>query len=150
MLLDDVAAASAEIAQTSARGGKVTRLAALLRQLTPDEAAVVASWLSGELPQRQVGVGWASLRDVGAAAATPSLTVAGVDATFSELKALSGPGSQGRRRTLLGALFGAATPREQAFLRRLLSGEWNADDFLVVPPGARVRATQGDGIFEAI
>jgi hypothetical protein len=35
-------------------------------------------------------------------------------------------------------------------LRRLLSGEWNADDFLVVPPGARVRATQGEGIFEAI
>ena len=35
-------------------------------------------------------------------------------------------------------------------LRRLLNGEWNAGDFLVVRPGATVRATLGDGIFEAI
>lgn len=35
-------------------------------------------------------------------------------------------------------------------LRRMLNGEWNADDFLIVPPGARVEATLGDGISEAI
>lgn len=35
-------------------------------------------------------------------------------------------------------------------LRRLLNGEWDGDDFLVVPPGTAVRATLGDGIFEAI
>jgi DNA ligase-1 len=142
MLLDDVAAASAEIAQTSARSGKVARLAALLRQLSPDEAAVVASWLSGELPQRQIGVGWASLRDVGAAAAVPSLTVAGVDATFTELKALSGPGSQARRRTTLGALFGAATAREQEFLRRLLSGDLRQGALVGVMADAVARAVE--------
>jgi DNA ligase-1 len=123
MLLDEIAAASAEIAQTSARGGKVARLAALLGQLAPDEAAVAASWLSGELPQRQIGVGWASLRDVGAPATTATLTISGVDAAFTEIKALSGPGSQGRRRDQVAALFGAATAREQEFLRRLLGGD---------------------------
>jgi len=35
-------------------------------------------------------------------------------------------------------------------LRRLINGQWDADDFLVVPPGAAVRATLGDRIFEAI
>jgi DNA ligase-1 len=123
MLLDQVAAASAEIAQTPARSAKVARLAALLGQLSRDEAAMVASWLSGELPQRQIGVGWAALRDVGPGAATPTLTVSGVDAAFTQLKGLSGPGSQGRRRELLAALFSAATDREQEFLRRLLRGD---------------------------
>ena len=123
MLLDHVAAASAEIAQTPARSAKVARLAALLGQLSRDEAAVVASWLSGELPQRQIGVGWAALREVGSPAVTPTLTVSAVDAAFTQLKALSGPGSQGRRRDLLAELFRAATDREQEFLRRLLSGD---------------------------
>ncbi len=142
MLLDEVAGASAEIAQTSARGGKVTRLAALLRRLAPDEAAVVASWLSGELPQRQIGVGWASLRDVGEPAATPSLTVTGVDATFAHLKALSGPGSQARRRALVGELFGAATAREQEFLRRLLSGDLRQGALVGVMADAVARAVE--------
>jgi len=35
-------------------------------------------------------------------------------------------------------------------LRRLLNGEWDTNDFLIVPPGAAVSATLGDGIFEAI
>lgn len=35
-------------------------------------------------------------------------------------------------------------------LRRLLHGNWDHEDFLVVPPGKAVRATLGDGIFEAI
>jgi hypothetical protein len=34
-------------------------------------------------------------------------------------------------------------------LRRLLNGDWGSGDFLVVPPGAQVRATLGDGVFEA-
>ncbi|HZE51509.1 MAG TPA: ATP-dependent DNA ligase [Jatrophihabitantaceae bacterium] len=142
MLLDDVAAASAEIAQTSARGAKVTRLAALLRQLAPDEAAVAASWLSGELPQRQIGVGWAALRNIGAPAAAATLTISAVDAAFSEIKGLSGPGSQGRRRDLLDGLFGAATAREQEFLRRLLGGDLRQGALVGVMADAVARAVE--------
>src|SRR5882762_1657307 len=145
MLLDDVAAASAEITHTSARGAKVTRLAELLRQLGPDEAAVAASWLSGELPQRQIGVGWAALRNIGPPAAAATLTISAVDAAFSEIKGLSGPGSQGRRRDLLDGLFGAATAREQEFLRRLLGGDLRQGALVGVMAAAVAAAVLHDG-----
>lgn len=37
-----------------------------------------------------------------------------------------------------------------ALLRRLVDGEWDPADFLVVPPGANVRGTWGDSIVEAV
>ncbi|WP_328353351.1 ATP-dependent DNA ligase [Mycobacterium sp. NBC_00419] len=124
MLLGDVAAASADVTATSSRLAKVARIADLL-SATPDPqlVAIVVSWLSGELPQRQIGVGWAALRSLPAPAAVPVLTVSAVDAAFSEIGAVAGKGSQARRAGLLGGLFGAATADEQLFLRRLLSGE---------------------------
>ena len=45
-----------------ARLAKIARLADLLQQAEPDDVAIVVSWLAGELPQRQIGVGWAALR----------------------------------------------------------------------------------------
>ncbi|MFB1296656.1 ATP-dependent DNA ligase [Mycobacterium sp. pW049] len=124
MLLIDVARASSEVAATSARLAKIARIADLLRLADdPDDVRVVVSWLSGELTQRQIGVGWASLRSVPDAAAEPSLAVADVDATFGEIGSIAGKGSQARRTELLAALFASATDVEQTFLRRLLTGE---------------------------
>jgi hypothetical protein len=37
-----------------------------------------------------------------------------------------------------------------SLFERLVSGPWNAADFLVVPPGARVHVTLGEGIVEAV
>jgi len=36
-----------------------------------------------------------------------------------------------------------------SMLERLVNGEWDEASFLVVPPGATIRATMGDGIVEA-
>jgi DNA ligase-1 len=125
--LVDVADASAEVGATSKRLAKIARIADLLRQAgaedDPKLIAVVVSWLSGELPQRQIGVGWAALRSLPRAADEPSLTVVGVDAAFSEIGGVAGKGSQARRADLVNGLFAAATESEQTFLRRLLSGE---------------------------
>ncbi|WP_396926955.1 ATP-dependent DNA ligase [Mycolicibacterium sp.] len=124
MLLGDVAAASADVSATSSRLAKVARIAELLTGAgDPRVVQVVVSWLSGELPQRQIGVGWAALRSLPAPADASSLTVSEVDATFTEIGAVAGKGSQARRSELLGGLFGAATDTEQVFLRRLLGGE---------------------------
>ena len=127
MQLIEVATASADVGSVSARLVKIGRIAELLKQAAaeadPTLIAVVVAWLSGELPQRQIGVGWAALRSLPGAAADPSLTVRGVDATFTEIGAVAGKGSQARRAELVTAVFAAATDVEQTFLRRLLGGE---------------------------
>jgi DNA ligase 1 len=123
VLLAAVAEASSDVSQTSARTAKVDRLATLLRSMAAAEAGIAVSWLSGELPQRQIGVGWAALRTVPPPASESTLTIGQVDATFSTIGAASGSGSQARRRELLGGLLAAATATEQDFLRRLLGGE---------------------------
>ena len=127
MLTGDVAMASADVGAASARSAKIARIADLLlaarAEHDPRQVAVVVSWLSGELPQRQIGVGWATLRSLPPPGPAPTLTVTSVDATFSEIGAVSGPGSQQRRAALVAKLFAAATEQEQTFLRRLLGGE---------------------------
>jgi ATP-dependent DNA ligase I len=123
MLLDEVAETSSAVAASSARLAKVERLAACLRRLDPGEVHPGVAFLSGELRQRQIGVGWAALRQAPQPAAAPSLTVAEVDAGFERIGRLAGPGSQGERRRLLAELLGRATASEQRFLVRLLSGE---------------------------
>jgi DNA ligase-1 len=125
VLLIDVATTSDDVGSTSSRLTKVARIADLLTRAAPDAAvvAIVVSWLSGELRQRKIGVGWAALRSRPPAAPHASLTVAGVDATFSDIGAVSGKGAPTRRAALLSTLFAAATDTEQTFLLRLLGGE---------------------------
>jgi DNA ligase 1 len=123
--LIDVATASADVGAASSRLAKVARIAGLLTDSDGDgrQIAVVVAWLSGELPQRQIGVGWAALRSLPAPGFEATLTVADVDARFTEIGGVSGKGSQARRAGLVEELFGAATDIEQTFLRRLLGGE---------------------------
>ncbi|CAA0126801.1 DNA ligase B [Mycolicibacterium vanbaalenii] len=146
MLLVDVARASADVGASSARLAKVARLAELLRLAGADDDArlvtVVVSWLSGELPQRQIGVGWAALRSLPGPAAEPSLRVREVDARLSEIGAVSGKGSQARRAELLADLFAAATDVEQLFLRRLLAGELRQGALIGVMADAVGRAAE--------
>ena len=125
MLLIDVATTSTDVGGSASRLAKIARIAELLSQTKPDTklVAIVVAWLSGELPQRQIGIGWAALRSLPPPAAQPSLTVTDVDTTFSAIGAVSGKGSQARRAELVGGLFASETEVEQTFLRRLLTGE---------------------------
>ncbi len=123
MLLAVVAEASTAVAATRSRTAKAERLAQVLRDAGPDEVAVVASWLSGELRQRRTGVGWRSLTGLPAPAAEPSLEVVEVDRAFQSLADESGAGSAGRRAQLLHDLWSRATAEEQRLLAGLVSGE---------------------------
>src|SRR4051812_21122960 len=83
VLFVDLAATSAAVSATSGRRAKVALLSAALRALgaagDAEEIEVGAAYLAGEMRQRQIGVGWAAIRDVPEPAAQPSLTVLDVD-----------------------------------------------------------------------
>jgi DNA ligase-1 len=124
MLLGEVAAASADVAATSSRLEKIARLSSVLAALEPGEVPIAVAYLSGVLPQGSIGVGWASLKDLPAAAPSPAtLALLDVDAALTRIGALAGAGSQAARRTALHDLFARATDDEQDFLRGLLMGE---------------------------
>ncbi len=126
MLFGEVAATSATVAGTSARKAKTTAIAALLARTSTEELPIVATWLAGDLRQRRLGVGWATVfRDAAdhGTAVEPGLTITEVDETFVALAAASGEGSQTTRRTLLRGLFDRATPAEASLLRSMLTGE---------------------------
>jgi ATP-dependent DNA ligase I len=136
VLLSEIAEVSRTVAGTSARLAKIETLAGALRAAGPLEVPIAVAYLSGELPQRQIGVGWAALRGVAgggppgqatpdgfAPAATPTLTLSDVDSGFDAIGAVSGKGSAAARKALVGELFGRATTDEQRFLVGLLSGE---------------------------
>ncbi|SEU45541.1 ATP-dependent DNA ligase [Nonomuraea wenchangensis] len=123
MLLIDVVRVSEAVTRTSARLGKIAHLAELLGRVGPDEAEIAISYLSGELPQRQVGVGWRTLEEIPQPKLVATATLTTVDALLTRIKAVSGPGSQAARRALVSELFAGLTSQEQQFVRRLLNGE---------------------------
>src|SRR5688572_28743646 len=102
-------------------------MAAALRALAdegdPLEIEAGAAYLAGELRQRQIGVGWASLRSLPPPAEAASVMVREVDRRLAELGTVAGVGSQALRRDLVGALFGSLTADEQRMLSAIISGE---------------------------
>ena len=61
MLLTELVETSAAVARAPGRRVKIAEIASLLRRVPPDEVAVAVAFLSGELRQRQIGVGYAAL-----------------------------------------------------------------------------------------
>jgi DNA ligase 1 len=123
MLLARIAQTSGDVASTSSRLTKVGLLAGCLAEASAEEVAIAVSYLSGELPQGTVGVGWAALKERPPAAEAPTLELLEVDAVVTELQAISGKGSQSARRELLASLFSRATEPEQRLLVGLFLGE---------------------------
>jgi DNA ligase-1 len=124
MLLCELVETSEAVQSSSSRLAKIAHLSECLRRFTPEEIAVGVAYLSGELPQGRIGVGYAALRDAADAAAHESqLPLLEVHGVFTTLAGLKGAGSTRERGRLLGGLMARATRAEQDFLRRLLSGE---------------------------
>jgi DNA ligase-1 len=162
MLLDRVAATSEAVAATRSRLAKRAAIAELLRATATDDVEapvsaaddveIVVAYLAGELRQRRTGLGYAALRDLPPPAAGPTLTVAGVDAAFEEMAALSGPGSGAARAQAAADLFGAATAREQRLLAGLVAGELRqgALDSVVLDAVAEAAGVDAEAVRRAV
>jgi len=123
-LLAEVVRASAAVASTPSRLAKIRVIADCLRALAPEELEVALPWLSGDLRQGKLALGYAALKSAtGNPAATASVTVKEVDGVFQGLKTIKGRGSAAARESELKNLFGKATAEEQDFLLRLIVGE---------------------------
>ncbi len=133
VLLNDLVRTSAAVAGVQARRAKIDQIAALLAAVPSSEVPVAVAFLSGELRQRQIGVGYAALTglfqpaaetaDRAGQPAGPGLTLSDTDTAFAAIGAVTGPGAQSARRQLLAALLIRATEGERSFLIRLLAGD---------------------------
>lgn len=124
-LLANLVATSQRVAATSGRLAKIRELAAFLRGLAPEEIETGAHYLSGEIQQGRIGIGYATLRSAAGEipAGSGQLILAEVDAALTDLAAIRGTGSTAKRAAALANLFSRATRDEQQFLLRLLAGE---------------------------
>jgi len=122
-LLADVVRASNEVARTSSRLAKVRTLAESLKRLEPGEVEIAIPYLSGDIRQGKLSVGYQALRSSPSPATETSLTLMEVDSAFGEIKATKGKGAAQRRETLLKNLFERASAEEQDYLVRLIVGE---------------------------
>lgn len=159
MLLAEVAATSDVVAATRSRLAKRAAIADLLRRAATGDGddvttaiEIVVAYLAGALRQRRTGLGYAALRDLPPPAAEPTLTVTAVDAAFARMADLEGPGSAQARSAASAELFGAATEREQAFLRGLVAGELRqgALDSVVVDAVAEAAGVPADAVRRAV
>ena len=60
-LLANLAGTSRRVSANAARSGKIRELAAFLRTLAADEIDIAVHYLSGEIPQGKIGIGYSSL-----------------------------------------------------------------------------------------
>lgn len=136
VLFEQVALTSAEVARTAGKKKKVELIAALLRDVPPDERVIAARHLSGEVGHK-LGIGHATVAELRSSvppATTPTWTLGELERRFAAIAGLSGTGSGRGRKEAFGAVLAGATALEQGFLAALVLGELRqgALDALVV------------------
>jgi DNA ligase-1 len=124
-LLAHLVETSLRVGAASGRLAKIRELAAFLRGLAPDEIETGAHYLSGEIQQGRIGIGYATLRTAASSAPAQmgAISLVELDGLLTDLAAIRGAGSTAARAAALGGLFSRATRDEQQFLLRLLTGE---------------------------
>ncbi len=126
MLLQELVEVSRRVAATSKRTAKIAELGDALRRMQPAEVGIGVAYLSGDIRQRKIGIGYAAVRDArpDTASEQPSLELSDVDAALETIARVpAGAGSNRERLRLLRDLFACATADEQQFLAQLIFGE---------------------------
>ncbi len=122
-LLTELVEVSNRVAATSSRLAKTALIADFLRRIERSEVQPAIAYLSGEVRQGKLTIGYATLKSLSGVSSKSSLSIPDVDAAFESLKGVKGKGAATQRATLLRDLFAKATAEEQDFLVRLIVGE---------------------------
>lgn len=125
MLLKDIVEISKSVGATTKKKEKVSLLAHLLKQAKGKEITLAARYLSGQLNQGRLGIGWAALQE--SLKDLPDqhrlLGLIEVDGIFEVVSGEKGPGSWGRKLAGLRNLFSPTSHQEREFLIGLVMGE---------------------------
>ncbi len=154
MLFAEIVRTSRSVGGSRARLQKIARVAECMRGLGPAEREAGVAFLTGELRQGRIGLGYAAVADSmpGSAAPSPRLAVAAVDLAFAEIASMGGPGSAKAKLQRLGQLLSQATVEEQEFLARLVFGELRqgAQEGIVVEAVARAASLPAASVRRAV
>lgn len=124
MLFHEVRESVDEATATASRTAKIDAVARLLARAYAEELPVVVGFLLARPRQGRIGIGWRTLSDISAEAASePTLTIAEVDAALDALARAGGDGVGVRRAEILAALAARTTAEEWDLLRRIVLGE---------------------------
>jgi DNA ligase-1 len=125
MLLKDLVEVSKRVSVTAHKKEKTSFLAEFLKRGQGQEITLAASYLSGQIPQGSLGIGWAILQKaLGNLDRQPRpLSLLAVNRFFDEIAQSRGASSVENKVKALRDLFSSAREDEKEFLAGLIVGE---------------------------
>jgi DNA ligase-1 len=123
--IKDLVELSRRVGSTTKKKEKVSLLADFFRRAKGEEIALAARYLSGQLPQGRLGIGWATLQEVLHDLPVPlrSPSLIEMDRLLEGISREKGGGSSERKVGLLRDLFSSLRQEEKEFLTGLILGE---------------------------
>ncbi|HVP77205.1 MAG TPA: hypothetical protein VMV04_04870 [Thermodesulfobacteriota bacterium] len=125
ILIKDLVELSGKVGSTTKKKEKVSLLAGFLPRAKGEEIGLAVRYLSGQLLQGRLGIGWATLQevfqDLSGHPRSPSLIE--IDCSFKGISLEKGAGSSERRIRLLRDIFSSLQQDEREFLTGLILGE---------------------------
>jgi ATP-dependent DNA ligase I len=146
---------SRRVTHSGGRRDKIGLLSGLLATVPPDEIEIATAFLSGSIRQQRLGIGYAAIQDAAAgvaAAESPSVELAEVNAVFERIAGTAGKGSLEAKQRLLRELLSRLTQDEQQFVFGLIVGELRqgAVEGLVLEAVAKAAAVPADRLRYAV
>jgi len=125
LFLKDLVQISEKVSATPKKKEKVSLLANFLKDAKGKEISLAASYLSGELPQGRLGIGWITLQEAlkGVPFLPELLSLVDLDNYFNSVARERGVGSSARKVQILREAFSHAGEKERVFLTGLILGE---------------------------
>jgi len=125
VFIKDLVEVSEKVSATSRKKEKISLLAHFFQQAKGREIALAASYLSGQLPQDRLGIGWATLQEAlkDLIEKLQPLNLIELDRLFEDISREKGAGSLEKKVKILRDIFSSIQKNERDFLTRLIMGE---------------------------